>query len=203
MLVQHLVGVMYQPKDEWRSIQQQQYSSKKCLFSYIAFLAAIPPLATYIGITHVGFFISPSIVVKLTSSSALPIAFAFYLAMIVGVLLMAASIRWMQPTYDSSASWDDCMVLTTFTASPLFLAGLAALIPILWVDILIGMVAVSYATYLLYSGVPVMMAINEDQGFLFSSAIVTAGLVVLVGMLGATACLWSTLLGPVFNTGFS
>lgn len=201
MLVQHLYGVLSSPKNEWQSIQQRHYTASKCLWKYVVFLAAIPALSAYIGATQFGFYLSDSIQIKLTTASALPIGFAIYFAMIAGLYMMAWFIRWMQPTYGSTASWDDCMVLATFTAAPLFLAGLAALIPILWIDIIIGMLAVSYSVYLLYSGVPVIMKVNFEQGFLFSSAIVTIALVVLVGMLGTTVFLWGTILDPVFNSG--
>ena len=196
MFLQHMMGVLHHPKEEWRLIREEHYSTLSCYTSHMVYLAAIPPLAAFIGTTQVGWSITGGEMVKLTVASALPIAIAFYFALLVGAGVMAWFIHWMEKTYGSNSSFDDCMVLTTFTATPMFLAGLAALIPILWLDMLIGMAAVAYTIHLLYTGVPEIMKIPKDRGFFFASSILTVGLVVLVGMLAVTAALWSTVLTP-------
>ncbi|WP_421863470.1 Yip1 family protein [Motiliproteus sp.] len=196
MFLSHMMGVLHHPKEEWGLIREEHYSALKCYSSHMIYLAAIPPLAAFIGTTQIGWSITGAEAVKLTVASALPIAIAFYVALLVGAGVMAWFIHWMEKTYGSESSFDDCMVLTTFTATPMFLAGLAALIPILWLDVLIGMGAVAYTIHLLYTGVPEIMKIPKDRGFFFSSSILTVGLVVLVGMLAVTAALWSTALTP-------
>ncbi len=196
-LIGHILGVFYHPKEEWRDIREENYSVRQCFTSHVAYLAAIPPLAVFIGTTQFGFGITSEITFKLTVASALPIAIAFYFALMAGVGLMAWAVHWMERTYGSTSSWEDCMVLTTFTATPMFVAGLAGLIPILWVDVLIGVAAVTYSIFLLYTGVPIMMKINEERAFLFSTAIVTVGLVVLVGILATSAAMWGTIMSPV------
>lgn len=197
MFLQHMLGVLYHPKQEWQLIKQEHYSALRCYSSHMIYLAAIPPLAAFIGTTQVGWSITGDELVKLTVSSALPIALAFYLALLIGAGIMAGFVHWMEKTYGSNSSFDDCMVLITFTSTPLFLAGLAALVPILWLDVLIGMAALAFTVHLLYSGVPEIMEIPEDRGFFFSSSILTVGLVVLVGMLATTAVLWGTVMVAV------
>ncbi|MCB1814830.1 MAG: DUF1282 family protein, partial [Candidatus Competibacteraceae bacterium] len=59
--------------------------------------------------------------------------------------------------------------------------------------------ALAMAVYLLYSGVPVMMNISEDRGFLFSSSVVTFGLVAFVAMLAITVILWGMGLAPEYT----
>lgn len=196
MFLQHIFGVLQHPKREWRLIKEEHYSALKCYSSHMIYLAAIPPLAAFIGTTQLGWSLTGGDPVRLTVSSALPMALAFYLCLLIGAGVMAGFIYWMEKTYGSSSSFDDCMVLTTFTSTPLFLMGLAALVPILWLDVLIGMGALAYTIYLLYSGVPEMMNIPEERGFFFSSSILTVGMVVLVAMLAVTAALWGNLLPP-------
>ena len=76
----------------------------------------------------------------------------------------------------------------------MFLSGLAALYPLLWFNVSIGLVAVCYSVYLLYVGVPVIMKIPEERAFLFSTSILTVGLCTLVGVLVASVVLWSTVI---------
>ena len=70
--------------------------------------------------------------------------------------------------------------------------------PMPWLNMLFGIVALLYTVYLLFTGVPVVMKITKEQGFLFSSAVLTVGMVTLVGMLAVTVILWGSGLGPVF-----
>jgi hypothetical protein len=44
--------------------------------------------------------------------------------------------------------------------------------------------------YLLYLGVPIVMQIPSERGFLFASAVVAMALVGVVAMMGGTALLW-------------
>jgi hypothetical protein len=78
------------------------------------------------------------------------------------------------------------------------MVGITALLPVLWFVALAGIVAMSYSVYLLYSGVPIMMNIEEEKGFIYSSSVVTCGLVLLVGIMATTAILWGMGLGPEF-----
>jgi hypothetical protein len=41
----------------------------------------------------------------------------------------------------------------------------------IWLNFVLGLPALAYMVYLLYTGVPVMMEIFEERGFLFSSAV--------------------------------
>ena len=79
------------------------------------------------------------------------------------------------------------------------MVGVVALYPVLWFVTCAGMLAVCYSVYLLYSGVPIMMNIPEEKGFIYSSSVVTCGLVLLVGIMASTVILWSLGFGPIFT----
>ncbi|MCH8178135.1 MAG: DUF1282 family protein, partial [Proteobacteria bacterium] len=40
-----------------------------------------------------------------------------------------------------------------------------------WLNMLIGLPVLAYTVYLLYTGLPIMMGISRDRGFLFSTAV--------------------------------
>ena len=58
------------------------------------------------------------------------------------------------------------IVIAGLTATPLFIAGLVGFYPVLWLDLLVGVAAVSWAVYLMYLGIPIVMNIPEERGFL-------------------------------------
>jgi hypothetical protein len=78
------------------------------------------------------------------------------------------------------------------------MVGFAGLYPELWFIMAVGLVGLSYSVYLLYSGVPILMHIPEEKGFIYSSSVVTCGLVLLVILMASTVILWSMGLGPIY-----
>ena len=68
-----------------------------------------------------------------------------------------------------------------------------------WLDFIVGLAAVSYSVYLLYLGIPIVMGIPEERGFLFASAVVAVGLVMAVIIMGATVMLWDMGYAPAFT----
>lgn len=200
MFLQHLMGVLYHPRKEWRAIEGEHYTSKRIFFTQIAILALIPVVSFFIGTTQVGWSISGGEYVKLSTDSAMVAAIGFYFAIWVGVGFIAYTIRWMEKTYGGKADLNACVALTSFTAAPLFLAGLSGLYPVLWFNVIVGLIAVSYSVYLLYSGVPEIMHIPEDRAFFFSTSILTVGLCVLVGVIATSVIVW-TEVAPLTYTG--
>ncbi len=194
----HLIGILFNPSEQWKSIRDVDCTVGKCFCSYVFIMAAIAPISGYFGTTMFGWEIGAREAVKLSSESALTIAIAYYLVMLVGVFSMGSMIYWMAKTYGAQQSLSRCIRLAAFTATPLFLVGFVELFPILWLNFVIGLPALAYSVKLLYTGVPIMMEIDEDRGFLFSSSILAVGMVSLVVMMVATAILWFNGFAPQF-----
>jgi hypothetical protein len=91
------------------------------------------------------------------------------------------------------------MALAAYTNTPLFLAGIVGVVPSLWIDLLIGTTAACWAVYLLYLGIPKMMGVPRERGYLFASAALAVALVMFIGLMGATVILWELGAMPVFT----
>ena len=198
MMMSHLFGLFLNPRKEWQAIRDENCTVGKCFCSYVFILAAIPPISGYFGTTLFGWEIGTRDAVKLSTDSALTIAIAYYLVMLVGVFSVGFMIHWMSKTYGAEQPLPRCISLAAYVATPLFLVGVFELLPILWLKFVVGLPALAYSVYLLYTGVPVMMGISEERGFLFSSSVLAVGLVALVSVLAATAILWSSGFAPQF-----
>ncbi|HTN30698.1 MAG TPA: Yip1 family protein [Pseudomonas sp.] len=197
-MINHVWGLFTHPNNEWREIRGEEQTNHLGLYA-LFILAAIPPVAAFIGTTQVGWAHGNAPAVRLTEASALPLAVLSYLAMLVGVLLMGGFIHWMARTYHANPSLRQCVMFAAYTATPLFIAGLSALYPSLWLGMIVGTAAVAYTAYLLYVGLPTFMDIHPDEGFLFSSSVLAVGLVVLVAMLAASVVLWGMGIGPIYT----
>jgi hypothetical protein len=202
MILQHVWGLFNHPSREWEEIRDERCSIGKCYCSHVLLLAAIPAVCGYIGTTQIGWQIGTSEVVKLTQSSALTIAVLFYITMLVAVFTIGKLIHWMGKTYDVEKPLPVCIALAAYAATPLFVIGIMTLYPILWLNMILGMPALAYSIYLLYTGVPIMLETTRERGFLMASAIMAVGLVTLVAVMAASAILWGWGIGPVFTSSF-
>jgi hypothetical protein len=137
--------------------------------------------------------------IRITGDSAFAIAVIYYLALLVGVFSIGWVIHLLGKAYEVVKPIPLCIALAAYTATPLFLIGLMQVYPVLWLNMLLGLPALAYTVYLLYSGLPIMMEIPTERGFLYSSAVLAVGLVALVSMLAMTALLWGMGLQPVFT----
>lgn len=195
----HIIGLLSSPTNEWKIIRKK-LENDSCQFVMLVFiLALIPPISGYIGTTQFGWKIGTSDPVKLTQSSALIISIAYYFSIVIGIFVVGYAIHWMGKTYVKDVSLNEAVALSAFVAVPLLLVGVFEIYPILWLNFIIGLLALSYSVFLLYSGLPILMDIPKEKGFLFASAVLGFGLVALVGMLVATALLWGIGLEPSFT----
>ena len=199
MSLGHAFGLLTRPRTEWATIHERRYGVARSFLAHTALFALIPALAGYYGTTRTGWQIGTGGAVRLTEESALQIAVLYYLAMVAATLCVAWVIHWMSRTYGAIQPFGQCYALATYTATPLFLVGLMHLQPILWLNLLAGLPVLGYTVFIFYTGVPVMMEIPPERGFLFSSAVMAFGLVALVALLAISVLLWSSGFGPSFT----
>lgn len=198
MILNHIWGLYTHPKEEWDSIDNRHESFMYAL-THILLVALIPSICGYYSAAHIGWSIGANEAISLTSQSALLLSASMYVAIILGVFVLAYMIQWMAKTFDTKPSFTQCLELAAYASTPVLMVGVAALYPVLWFVALAGIAAIAYSVYLLYSGIPIMMHIPEEKGFVYSSSIVTVGLVLLVTILASTAMFWTLGFGPEFS----
>ncbi|USD22216.1 Yip1 family protein [Microbulbifer variabilis] len=198
-MLTHMFGLMLQPRKQWELISCLPEKKLRRQISYVIILALFPAIAWYFGTTQVGWSIGNGNPVRITGQSALELVAVFYCTMVLAVVSIGYLIHWMARTYGAETHPMKGVVVAGFTATPIFLAGIAGIYPVLWLDILLATVAVAYAVYLLYLGIPIVMGVSEERGFLFASAIITVSLVIAVIIMVGTVLFWSYVSAPVFH----
>jgi len=187
------------PTRQWQKVADAPADAFDVAALYPVICALIPAVAWYYGTAVVGWTVGSGDVVRLTSSSAFRIVCAFYLVMVCSILAIGYSIFWMSKTYGCETSFAKGIAISGFTATPLFIAGLLGFYPLLWLDLVLGTVAACWAVYLLYTGMPLVMKIPVEKGFLYSSAIMAVCLVLVICILVVTVLLWYFGFMPVFT----
>ena len=199
MFIQHTLGLFTDPARQWEKIRLQYESGSGSPIGHSLILALVPAISGYYGTTQVGWRIGVGDPIHITTDSAMAIAVIYYIALLVGVFSIGWVIHLLGKAYEVVKPLPLCVALAAYTATPLFLIGIMQVYPVLWLNLIIGLPALAYTVYLLYSGLPIMMQIPAERGFLYSSAVMAVGLVALVAMLAMTALLWGMGLQPVFT----
>ncbi len=194
MILNHIWGLYTAPKKEWQTIEKRHESLMYSMV-HILTIALIPAICGYYAAAHIGWSIGAGDPIRLAESDALFMSIAMYVGLISGVLSLAVLIQWMAKTFDSSPDFTQSLELAAYAATPLLMVGLTALFPVLWFVVLAGLAALCYSVYLLYSGIPIMMNIPEEKGFIYSSSVVTCGLVLIVALMAASAIVFNSGLG--------
>ncbi|RMQ47011.1 hypothetical protein ALQ04_00111 [Pseudomonas cichorii] len=199
-MIHHVWGLFTHPDQEWKQIRGEEESIGHMYLTHTLILAAVPAISAYIGTTQIGWVIGDRPPVMLTHGSAIWMTLMSYVSMLLGVAVMGGFIHWMARTYDATPTLAQCIAFATYTATPLFIGGLAALYPHMWLGMLVGTAAICYTVYLLYVGLPTFMDIPSDEGFMFSSSVLAVGLVVLVAIMAFTVVLWGVGIGPEYTS---
>lgn len=165
----HVWGLFSHPDREMQVINRENETISHHYTHHVLLMAAIPVICAFIGTTQIGWNFGDGTILKLSWFTGLALAVLFYGVMLAGVAVMGRVIWWMARNYPQRPSLAHCMVFAGYVATPLFLSGLVALYPLVWLCALVGTVALFYTGYLLYLGIPSFLNINKEEGLSFSS----------------------------------
>ncbi|MCW8999657.1 MAG: YIP1 family protein, partial [Kangiellaceae bacterium] len=133
MSLTNAIALLYGPSEEWKKISEQKQSISHIYLTFLVFFAAIPPVSAFIGSTYVGWSVGDE-TYKLTTDSALYLSIIAYFAILSAVMILSAFVQWMAKTYGANPTLAECVNLTAYSCTPLFLVGALGSFPILWLD---------------------------------------------------------------------
>jgi len=201
-ILEHTLGILLHPDSEWKAIRNERHSFLQVFLSHVPFLALIPTIASYYGVTQIGWTIGDGDPIRLAAGSALSLCAATYVSLLAGVYILGEFINWMAKTYGVRDSDDqrhyEGTALAVYVTTPVFLAGIFQLYPDLWVNAIATCIAGAYAVYLVYEGIPILMNISKDQAFMYATSVVTVGLVMMVVVRVGSVLVWGMGMGPVY-----
>lgn len=203
-MLQHTLGVFLNPDREWQKIREERHSFLRVFMVHTPLLALIPVIAAYFGVTQVGWSIGNGGVVKLTGESALWLSGGAYLALLLAVYILGEYINWMSRSFgvadDVNQRHYAGTALAVYSSAPMMLAGVVLFYPQLWVVAAVFIAAVCYSIYLIYEGIPILMNIPRERGFIYASSVVTVGSVLFLVVLVVTVIIWGIGIGPVYTS---
>jgi hypothetical protein len=106
----------------------------------------------------------------------------------------------MAGNYGARSSVMHGITVAGFTSTPLFLLGVIGVLPALSVALPLGILGLGWSLWLLYTGIPVVMHVPRERGFLFASAVVAVCLVILIAIMCGSVILWDMGFAPEYTS---
>jgi Yip1 domain len=172
-IVERVKAITLSPAATWPVIEAEQHTPQSLFVPYMLILAAIPAVATFIGMSIVGLGgFGFSMRLPIVSGLAMMVtSYVFSLAMAFG---MGWLVSTLAPSFGGQSNLMQGLKLVVFGATPMFLAGILSILPALG---MLGFLAAVYSLYVMYLGLPVLMKNPKEKTIPYMIVLVVCGIV--------------------------
>jgi hypothetical protein len=181
-VVDRAKNLILQPAAEWDKIAGETHTVQGLYTGWIMILAAIGPVAAFIGHSIVGmgaFGISYRVpilhgLVMMIASYAMALGMVYVFALVIDALA---------PSFDGTKDFGQAFKVAAFAPTASWLASIFGILPMLSILSLLGL----YSLYLLWVGLPKLMKVPEAKAALYTVVVILVGLgiAIVVGALTA------------------
>lgn len=174
-LKQRVIRILKDPAAEWPVIEREPTSTEKLYREYIAVLAAIPAIASFIGMSLVGITVPFLGTIRTPILSGIVQAVLVYVFTLAGVYVSALVVNKLAPQFESKPDEMQALKLVAYASTAAWVAGVLNIIPALGLLAVLGGL---YSVYLFYVGLPVMMKTPQPKAIPYM--LVSAVVIILV-----------------------
>jgi hypothetical protein len=155
-IAERVKGILVHPRATWAAIDKEPTTTRELYLGYIAPLAGLAALARLIGVAVVGF----PVIARPPFWAVLVWAALYFGFELLAVDVIAFVIDWLGPVMgcpecEGVPRHIQALKVAAYARTPLWIAGVATIIPTLQLIALI--VGSIYAVYLLWLGIPELM----------------------------------------------
>jgi hypothetical protein len=172
-VVDRAKNLILQPAAEWEKIEQETHAVKDLYTGWIMILAAIGPVAAFIGHSIVGasaFGIS----YRMPVMNGLAVMVASYAMSLGLVYVFALVIDALAAPFGGTKDFGQAFKVAAFAPTASWLASVFALVPALSILAVLGL----YSLYLLWLGLPKLMKVPPERAVPYTAAVIAVGFVV-------------------------
>ncbi len=172
-IVERVKAILLRPKETWPVIDQEASSTGEIYSQYLIFLAAIPAIAGFIGMSLIGvgsFGFSFKVPI-LSGLANMVVGFVLSLVMVYVLSLIANALA---PTFGGEKNPLSALKLVAYGATAGMVGGIFTLLPSLSA---LALLASLYSIYLIYTGIPVLMKTPQEKALGYTAVLIICGIV--------------------------
>jgi hypothetical protein len=183
-LVARAKALLLTPAAEWAVIDGEPTTPADLYTQYIIPLAAIGPIARFIGFTLIGIHVPFTGVTYRTPIVRGVIgSVVSYLLALAGVYVLAVIIDALAPNFQGTANRIQALKVAAYSSTAAWLAAVFAVLPALSILGILGL----YSIYLLYVGLPILMKSPVEKAGSYTVVVILVAIVLfmIIGMVGS------------------
>jgi hypothetical protein len=158
-IVGRVKGILLTPETEWAAIEREPGTPAYLFPHYVVYLAAIPPLAGFIGSSIIGVA-GPAGTYRVPLFAGLLGAVMAYVLSFAIVYAVAIVIDQLAPRFKAQKDFANALKVTVYAFTPYWVLGFFQLIAGLR---FVGYVGAFFCIYLLWLGLPRLMKAPSDR----------------------------------------
>jgi hypothetical protein len=176
-LIERAKSLIMQPGETWDVIAAEETDIVTLYKTWIAPLAAVWPIAAFIGTSIVGVGGLGVVSARAPFFSGLASGLLLFILLLASVYVLALVIDALAPSFGAEKNFAQAFKVAAYAPTATWLAFIIWLIPALAALSLAGL----YSLYLLYVGLPKLMKPAEDKamGYTIAVAVVAAVLILV------------------------
>jgi hypothetical protein len=174
-LVERVKAILLTPRTTWPVVAAERTTPRDIYVRYVAPLAAIGVIASFIGTVLVGISVPLLGTIRVGFFAGVATAILHFLLTFAAVFIVAWIVDALAPTFGGQKDPLAALKVAAYSLTPAWVAGILTILPSLsFVAALLGL----YGLYLLYLGLPVLMRAPADRALGYTVVVVICAIVV-------------------------
>jgi hypothetical protein len=172
-LVDRVKAILLTPKTEWPVIEGETENVAGIYKNYLIYLAAIPAVASFIGMSVIGiggFGFS----YRVGFVSGLMNGIVHYVLALVMFYVLSMIVDALAPTFGGTKNQLNAFKVVAYGSTAAMVAGIFSLVPSLSV---LGFLGSLYSIYLFYLGLPVLMKCPQEKALPYTAVVIVCGFI--------------------------
>ncbi len=175
-LAERAQGMILRPKETWLKVAAEPETEQSLYSGYIAELAAIGPIAAFIGTSLIGVSLF-GYAVRTPVGSGIVSAVVSYVLALVGVFVAAIIASELAPSFGGEKSRLSGLKLCAYASTPVWVVSIVSIIPALGI---ITLLAALYSLYVLYLGVTPTMKVPAEKSAVYTIVLIVVEIVIFI-----------------------
>lgn len=172
-LVDRAKAIILKPGETWPVLAAEQTTPGDIVTRYALPLAAIGPLASFIGGQAFGYS-AFGVTYKPGLMTGLTMALTSFVISLISLVIVSLVAEFVAPKFDGEANRTHAFKLVAAAMTPGWVAGILGIIPALTA---LAIIAGLYGIYLFYKGATPLMKVGEDKAPVYTVVVVVAAFV--------------------------
>jgi hypothetical protein len=175
-LAERVKKLIVAPAEEWAAIKEEPHTIAGLYTQYVMVLAAIPAVASFVGLSIVGYSgFGPIYRVPLAAGVANMVL--SYVLSLGSVYLIALVIDAFAPKFAGEKNFIQAFKVASFFPTAAWCAGAFNAIPALAILAVLGSL---YSLWLLHTGLSRLMSVPEDKSVAYTAVVLLVAVVLMV-----------------------